>query len=123
MANKMIQQVGFHGYKDALVSQFGWWSYKQKTEFTYTFENFFHPFVSELIQQLNRKSLPGLLDPTYHQNLTTEFFNNFYTALTSTKVKVNHFPKEIDLRDGGPLCQLQLGTAVSHSADDRGSSQ
>jgi hypothetical protein len=130
MATKMIEQFGFHGLKDALVGQFGWRSYKQETEFTYTFENFFHPFVSELIQQLNRKSLPGLLDPNYHQNLTTEFFNNFYTALTSTtstKVKVNHFPKEIDLQDGGPyanynwelLFHIPLMIAVHLSKNQR----
>ena len=127
MATQTIQQFGFHAYKDLLFNQFGWQSYKQETEFTYTFENFFHPFVSELIQQLNRKSLTGLLDPNYHQSLTTEFFNNFYTALTSTKVKVNHFPKEIDLRDGGPyanynwelLFHIPLTIAVHLSKNQR----
>ena len=51
------------------------WIGKKDTEFTYTFENFFHPFVGELIEQLNRKSLAGLLDPNFHQSLTAEFFD------------------------------------------------
>lgn len=85
------------------VKQFsGSWG-RVVTEFTYTFENFFHPFVGELIQQANRKSLPGLLDPDFHERLTDpKFFDTFYTALTSDLVKVNHFPKEIDLRESGP---------------------
>jgi Tc toxin complex TcA C-terminal TcB-binding domain len=39
------------------------------TEFTYTFENFFHPFVGELIQKLNKESLTGLFDPDFHAEL------------------------------------------------------
>lgn len=127
MASKTSEQFGFHAYKDLLASQFGGWSYKQETEFTYTFENFFHPFVSELIQKLNKESLPGLLDPNYHQSLTAEFFDTFYTVLTSTLVKVNHFPKEIDLRDGGPyanynwelLFHIPLTIAVHLSKNQR----
>ena len=76
----------------------------QDTEFTYTFENFFHPFVGELIEQLNRKSLPGMLDPNFHErlNLSGEFFARSYTALTSAVVKFSDFPKKmIDLSEGG----------------------
>ena len=36
----------------------------------YTFENFFHPFVGELIEQLNTKSLAGLLDADVHEKWT-----------------------------------------------------
>jgi hypothetical protein len=71
-------------------------------EFTYTFENFFHPFVGELIEKLNKDSLPGMLDPNFQQGLATEFFNDFYALQTSNLVKVNSFPKEIDFREGGP---------------------
>jgi hypothetical protein len=71
------------------------------TEFTYTFENFFHPFVGQLVERLNLKSLDGLLDPNFLGGLKAEFFDTFYTSLTEL-VKVNHFPKEIDLRVGGP---------------------
>ena len=102
MANSTIAKVGFHAYKDAIVTKPGWITYKQEMEFTYTFENFFHPFVGELIEKLNKDSLPGMLDPNFQQGLATEFFNDFYALQTSNLVKVNSFPKEIDFREGGP---------------------
>jgi len=39
------------------------------TRFTYTFENFFHPLIGELIAKLNRKSLPGMLDAKWQDSL------------------------------------------------------
>ena len=51
--------------------------------FTYTFENFFHPFVGRLIEQLNTKSLAGLLDADEHKKWTTDFFEKFYDPLES----------------------------------------
>ncbi|MEI7768417.1 MAG: hypothetical protein WCI67_00435 [Chloroflexales bacterium] len=77
----------------------------QDTEFTYTFENFFHPFVGELIAQLNRTALPGMLDPNFLQGLNqspaAEFFEAFYSVLASDLVKIKHSPKQIDLSAGG----------------------
>jgi hypothetical protein len=72
-------------------------------EIHYTFENFFHPFVGELIEQLNLNSLPGLFDPKFQEEKLTDerFFD--YEVLTSKVVAVEHFPKEIDLRAGGPF--------------------
>jgi len=102
MAGSTIAKVGFHAYKDAIVTKPGWITYKQEMEFTYTFENFFHPFVGELIGKLNKDSLPGMLDPNFQQGLATEFFNDFYALQTSNLVKINSFPKEIDFREGGP---------------------
>lgn len=127
MATPTIQQFGFHGYREALATQFGWFDYRQETQFTYTFENFFHPFVDELIQKLNRDSLPGMLDPKYHQSLSTDFFDDVYTLLTSKTVKINHFPKDIDLREGGPyanynwelLFHVPLTIAVHLSKNQR----
>jgi hypothetical protein len=112
---------------EAFKKYFGSVSSKQDTQFTYTFENFFHPFVGELIEQLNLKSLPGLLDPNFHQGLVTEFFNTFYTSLTNDLVQVNHFPKDIDLREGGPyanynwelLFHVPLTIAVHLSKNQR----
>lgn len=97
------------------------------TQFTYTFENFFHPYVGELIEQLNKKSLAGLLDPKYHEGLTKDFFGAFYAALTSATVQIESFPKEIDLRDGGPyagynwelLFHVPLTIAVHLSKNQR----
>ncbi|HBP89133.1 MAG TPA: toxin [Nitrospiraceae bacterium] len=88
-------------------------------KFSYSFENFFHPFVGELVEKLNRESLPGLLDPKFHQDLkkdanhnpaienqeTVDFFYKNYgyeQPERSEFVSVVGFPREIDLREGGP---------------------
>jgi hypothetical protein len=103
MAN-ISQSVGYHLYQDALESYRTKVSYRQAAGFTYTFANFFHPFVGELIAKLNRESLSGLLagqlDPAFHQ----DFFKDFYTPNeTNAKlVKVNFSPKEIDVSEHGP---------------------
>jgi hypothetical protein len=39
------------------------------TRFTYTFRNFFHPFVGELISKLNQDSLAKMLDPVFLDGL------------------------------------------------------
>jgi Tc toxin complex TcA C-terminal TcB-binding domain len=100
--NITATQVGFHNRYDAYQQARPRFTWRQDTEFTYTFENFFHPYVGELIEQLNKKSLAGLLDPNYHQSLARDFFAAAYTALAGDVVKLNTFPKEIDVRDGGP---------------------
>jgi hypothetical protein len=51
----------------ASVSQFTPFGFD--TNFTYTFSNFFHPFVGELISQLNTKSLDGFFDVNWQNNL------------------------------------------------------
>lgn len=60
--------MGFHD--TAMASQpdlilFGHWD----KQFNYAFENFFHPFVGELIAKLNKDSLPGMLDAKWQDNL------------------------------------------------------
>ncbi len=72
------------------------------TQFTYTFENFFHPFVGELISKLNKDSLPGMLDATWQDSLKTDFFNGLYNPTNTNLVKVESFPKEIDVSEHGP---------------------
>ena len=57
---------GFHGYRTATAVGDRCGPCRPDTEFTYTFENFFHPFVGELIEQLNRESLPGCWIPSFH---------------------------------------------------------
>jgi hypothetical protein len=98
------------------------------TEFTYQFDNFFHPFVGELIGQLNRNSLPGMLDPDFLQGLSDpNFFDGFYKALTSDVVKITSKPEEIDLDVGGPyanynwelLFHVPLTIAVHLSKNQR----
>ena len=85
---------------------------REEIDFTYTFENLFHPFVGELIEKLNKDSLAGMLDPGFQKNLSPAvgkpaansfftYFTNFYEKPTGEKyVTVKGFPKEIDLREG-----------------------
>ncbi len=129
MASVVTSVRQFHETTAEILLQhyLGQWVVKQDIEFTYSFENFFHPFVGELIEQLNRRSLAGLLDPNFHQGLAAEFFDTFYTALESDVVKLDHFPKEIDLREGGPyagynwelLFHVPLTIAVHLSKNQR----
>src|SRR6266404_2972672 len=73
-----------------------------ETRFKYTFENFFHPFVGELIAKLNRDSLPGMLNAKWQNELRKEFFEATYHPTNDDLVGVEHFPKEIDVSEHGP---------------------
>ncbi len=82
-----------------------------ETRFNYTFDNFFHPFIGELIAKLNREMLTGMLDPTWQKSLKTAdpvtnpvqaFFNVLYRPQYSSVVGVTHFAKEIDVSEQGP---------------------
>ena len=128
MTSKAITTAGYHAKAEyETLTRLGYWTYKQKPEFTYTFENFFHPFVGELIEQLNRESLPGMLDPTFHAGLKADFFESYYTLHASNLIKINYFPKEIDVTDGGPyanynwelLFHIPLTVAVHLSKNQR----
>ncbi len=127
MAKGSVQQVGIHAVMDYAVKEAGMVTYKQDTEFTYAFENFFHPYVGELIETLNRKSLTEMLDPVFLEKLAEEFFHAFYTTPASKVVKVHSFPKEIDVREGGPyanynwelLFHIPLAVAVHLSKNQR----
>jgi acylphosphatase len=104
MAAKQTTAIGYHASTDLtyVATNQALIGYRYDSEFTYTFENFFHPYVGELIQQLNRGSIGGLLDPAFQQRLTDDFFAATYGVADQPLVKVRHFPKEIDVRDGGP---------------------
>lgn len=73
---------------------------KKETVFTYTFQNFFHPFVGELIARLNRESLPGML-ATSSQTLSKVFFETDY-QVASDKVEIVSEPRQIDISANGP---------------------
>jgi hypothetical protein len=104
MAIGSVSLTGYHAIRDNLfvIRHPALAAFKQQSEFTYTFENFFHPFVGQLLQQLNRESVPGVLDPKFHAGLAHDFFNAAYPPQTSNTTKVKSFPKEIDVRSGGP---------------------
>src|SRR3984893_4616946 len=80
------------------IRWFGHWD----TKFTYTFENFFHPFVGELIAKVNRDSLPGVMDAKWQDGLQQAFFEDLYKPTKNNLVEVKSFPKEIDVSEQGP---------------------
>lgn len=118
---------------------------KWDTKFTYSFENFFHPFVGRLIEELNRRSLKGLLDPDLHEGLSNEvqnlqppdtfftYFKDIYqkpstgTSENDDLTDVEGFPKEIDVSVQGPysnynwelLFHIPLTIAVHLSKSQR----
>ena len=95
-----MQRVGtFHYAGDIGVISAGHWTHID--QFTYTFENFFHPFVGDMISQLNQTGLDGLLDPAF-QAQTQPFFTSDYTLIKSNAVRVNYFDKALDVAIGGP---------------------
>src|SRR5258708_40341764 len=71
------------------------------TQFTYTFENFFHPFVGELIAKLNRGSLTEMLAGQLDPALNQDFFNALYNPTEDDLVQVESFPKKIDVSEHG----------------------
>jgi hypothetical protein len=123
---QLATEIGFHAHSDAVYGL--GWTYTTETGFTYRFENFFHPFVGQLLEKLNKTSIAGMLDPEFHDGLEAPFFSSFYTALTSTNlVAVESFPKQIDVAPGGPyanynwelLFHIPLAIAVHLSKNQR----
>jgi hypothetical protein len=93
--------IGYH--EKNLESQWGViYQGHMDTQFTYKFENFFHPFIGELIAKLNRDSLPGMLDAKWQDGLKQDFFKALYNPTEDKLVHVVSFPKEIDVSEDGP---------------------
>ena len=53
-------QFGFHNIHDANLQVRPLVTWREDTEFTYTFENFFHPFVGELIETAQQGVAAGV---------------------------------------------------------------
>jgi len=71
--------------------------------FTYEFENFFHPFVGELIKKLNETSVAGMLNPTFLEELKTSYVSgDDYTWANTSTVSVTLDDRKIDVTPGGP---------------------
>jgi hypothetical protein len=76
--------------------------------FSYDFENFFHPFVAQLIKQLNLTSVAGMLSPDFLVSLAQSYapatpsgpplVSDPYTALGNVTID----PGDIDVTFGGP---------------------
>lgn len=71
-------------------------------KFSYDFENFFHPFVGNLIQQLNQTSVAGMLDPSFLDTLHAAYTSADYTVLGSRTSAVTLEDQTIDVSIGGP---------------------
>ena len=98
MAN--LTSVGYHERASAALTEATHISVgHEDTGFTYTFRNFFHPFVGELISKLNQGAetdpLAGVMDATWQDSLTQDFFNALYNPMEDNLVKVISFPNPI----------------------------
>jgi Tc toxin complex TcA C-terminal TcB-binding domain len=71
-------------------------------KFSYDFKNFFHPFVADLIKQLNQTSIAGMLDPVFLAGLDQAYGPGDYTPLDSKTVSVTLQDRLIDISIGGP---------------------
>ncbi len=103
----LASSVGFHDRSLGRVVDripFGHWD----TQFSYTFRNFFHPFVGEMIARINTSSLSGFMDPEWQDGLKTpdpktdpthDFFTTLYQPQNNRLVQVESFRKEIELSE------------------------
>jgi hypothetical protein len=96
-----IDQGLIFGYGSGGSSGSGWHIPYEQT-FTYDFQNFFHPFVKDLIARLNQTDIAGLLDPVFLGNLATDYASPEYTPLNTPTTSVNLEQKQIDTSIGGP---------------------
>ena len=78
--------------------------------YQYTFDNFFHPFVADLIAELNIGSLASMLDPTFLDGLqqrpaSLTYFTDRYDVVpspASPSHELNSTGKTIDVSPAGP---------------------
>ena len=101
--------------------------------FSYDFKPFFHPFVAQLIQQLNQTSVAGMLEPdflaglvqSYTPNTTDPVVSDPYMPPSSPAVTIE--PGQIDVSFGGPyanynwelLYHIPVMVAVHLSSNQR----
>jgi len=124
-ASTVKHSAGFHHGADAALRKVHGGN---PDRFVYTFENFSHPLVEALISQLNRKSIGGMLDPTFLQKLEDRFFFQAqYATHPSSTAEVHSHPHEMDVAPGGAysaynwelLYHIPLAIAVHHSKNQR----
>ena len=94
----------------------------------YDFSNHFHPYVGELIAQLNKKSLDGLFDIDFQNKLKQDFFKEAYGPNeVPFSYYVTYDKKQLDLTEDGPysiynwelLFHVPLTIAVHLSKNQR----
>jgi hypothetical protein len=104
MSQEVIKNQ-FHHILDgkAMKNSVGIHASTEKTKITYNFFNHFHPFIGELIEQLNKKSLAGLFDVDFQSKLVEDFFEDDYKPNEKDiTLGVNYSKKELDLSEDGP---------------------
>ncbi len=94
---RLINTLGTSQGSDGVITRL---PYAEK--FSYEFENFFHPFVGNLIQQLNQTSVAGMLDPAFLSTLQYAYTSADYTVLESLTSAVTLEDQTIDVSIGGP---------------------
>src|SRR5208283_5985582 len=110
-----MKAIGAHHYVTDLKSLSAGGKGRRIDEFKYTFRSFFHPYVGELIQQLNKTSVAGMLDPAFLNGLrnlglqskflSTDYQRSIATGSSfSSVVDVAFSPegKDIDVSVDGP---------------------
>jgi Tc toxin complex TcA C-terminal TcB-binding domain len=71
--------------------------------FDYSFTNFFHPLVGDLVSRLNGPGgLGATLDARWQDSLSREFFQAIYRPEENQLVHVDWRPAEIDVSEHGP---------------------
>ena len=68
--------------------------------FSYEFKNFYHPFIADLIKQLNQTSVAGMLNPDFLGNLGGQPYPASDYSSVSSSVTID--PPDIDVSFGGP---------------------
>ena len=128
MALELMKDTGFHATLDAAKVPTWIGAGQRKSKFDYRFRNHFHPYVGDLLKQLNKRSIDGLFDVDDLEELKETFFDITYQPTTTdTRLGVQSFPKEIDLDEDGAysvynwelLYHVPLSIAVHLSKSQR----
>lgn len=103
------------------------WGTSQVKRYTYDFQNFFHPYVGELIAKLNRTSVAGMLDPDFLATLYAKYTALDFGLHNSQMLEVKLEDRKIDVSIGGPyansnwelLYHIPVMIAVHHTNNRR----
>jgi Tc toxin complex TcA C-terminal TcB-binding domain len=97
----MAGQVRANGFHDHMIDKAYRPPYWDK-QFQYTFQNFFHPLVGDLLSQLNRRSLSGMLDAQWQKDQQRLVFDSAYHPTQDDLVRVMSFPEQLDVAENAP---------------------
>ncbi|MEP7107392.1 MAG: hypothetical protein ABI760_05405 [Ferruginibacter sp.] len=95
----------FHSTVSALkLVKAGYNTNSDRTKIRYSFYNHFHPFVGQMLEQLNKKSIDGFLDINFQLSLAWDGFDTFYKLNPDNDSTVEADPpgKGLDISHNGP---------------------